>query len=92
MSAGETITVTVRDRLSENWGSGLGRVVTKRVTISVFCPQCGGRRGEPSSMRLCDDGEWYSVHAWVNPCGHTDYYADVLAEASVQYRQNGDTA
>ena len=80
--ATNVMTVTVRDRLSESWGSGRGAVVTRKVTISAYCPKCGQQRGEPKGMNLCDDGEWYWVQAWVNPCGHVDYYTDVLAEAT----------
>jgi hypothetical protein len=78
----DTVTVRVRDRASESpWGVGLTRPITKTVTISAFCPTCGARRGEPRGLNSCDDGAFYWVQVWDNPCGHVDYYADVLAEA-----------
>jgi len=82
MSETKTMTVTVRDRASEApWGVGLTSPVTRKITISAFCPIDGRRRGEPHSLNSCDDGAFYSVDAWDNPCGHLDTYRDVLAEA-----------
>lgn len=82
MSDGETMTVTVRDRSAESpWGSGLIQPVTRKVTISAFCPQCGGRRGEPKGLNSVEDGAHYWVQTWANPCGHTDMYSDVIKEA-----------
>ncbi|MEV6565949.1 hypothetical protein [Streptomyces kronopolitis] len=57
------------------------RIVT--VTIAAECPRCGGPRGEGSSHRFHEDGEWYVADRWANPCGHLDMYGAVLAE----YRQ-----
>ena len=34
-------------------------------------------------MRQCDDGAWYDVSVWNNPCGHVDMYADVVIEAQM---------
>ncbi|NHR05758.1 hypothetical protein HA052_11155 [Chromobacterium haemolyticum] len=51
------------------------------VTISSACPKCGGPRGKPAMQRYCEEGWFYSVHNWTNPCGHVDYYPDVLREA-----------
>jgi hypothetical protein len=79
-----TMTVTVRDRASEApWGVGLTNPVTRKITISAFCPVCGGRRGEPQGLNQCDDGAFYWVQVWKNPCGHLDMYEDVLNEARV---------
>lgn len=78
----DTMTVTIRDRSAEApWGYGLTAPITRMVTISAFCPVCGERRGEPRGMHQCDDGAWYWVQVWENPCGHIDRYADVVIEA-----------
>jgi len=77
-----TMTVTVRDRSAEApWGQGLSRPVTRKVTISARCPACDGRRGEPRGLNSSEDGEYYWVQIWDNPCGHVDDYAAVVAEA-----------
>lgn len=83
MNERETMTVTVRDRSSEPaWGTG-GRFdpVTRTIEISAFCPVCGGRRGEPFGINEHDDGAWYWVQGWHNPCGHKDTYVSALQEA-----------
>ena len=78
----DTMTVTIRDRSAESaWGSGLTQPVTRKVTISAFCPLDGQRRGEPRGLNQCDDGAHYWVQVWDNPCGHTDMYAAVVKEA-----------
>jgi hypothetical protein len=85
LDAGETMTVTVRDRSAEAaWGNGPTKPVTRTVTISAFCqvPDCGQRRGEPGGLSSHDDGASYWVQVWANPCGHVDSYADVVEEAS----------
>jgi len=71
-----TVSVVYRDPMK-------GRELYFRVvniTISDRCPVCGGKRGEPVLSRYCEDGEWYSVHNWANPCGHLDKYEDVIKE------------
>jgi hypothetical protein len=79
----ETMQVTVRDRSREApWGQGLTNPVTRKVTISAFCPVCGGRRGEPQDLKQHDDGVSYWVQIWDNPCGHVDLYEDVVKEAA----------
>lgn len=50
------------------------------VTIADTCPVCGGQRGKPYEYRFCEDGDWYTVHKWDNPCGHTDLYKDSYFE------------
>jgi hypothetical protein len=78
----ETMTVTVRDRSAESpWGHGLIQPVTREVEISAFCPKDGQRRGEPRGLNQADDGAYYWVQVWDNPCGHTDMYEDVIKEA-----------
>jgi hypothetical protein len=84
MTTPDTMTVTVRDQSAEApWGSGLTNPVTRTVTISALCqvPGCGTRRGEPRGHNSCDDGAYYWVQVWDNPCGHVDRYEDVIAEA-----------
>lgn len=79
----DTMTVTVRDRASEApWGSGRCTPVLRTITIPAFCPDCGGRRGSPRGVNQCDDGEWYWVQIWENPCGHVDLYSRVIQEAA----------
>lgn len=50
------------------------------VDIAETCPKCGYLRGEPKRTRFCDDGEYYEVDVWKNPCGHVDSYKDVYFE------------
>ncbi len=86
------IEVTVRDRAGEApWGSGgLYTVVTETVKISADCRVCGRPRGERQGLNQADDGNYYWVQTWVNPCGHQDMYADVMFE-SVTLRFPVDT-
>ncbi|OMC00343.1 hypothetical protein A5733_04325 [Mycobacterium sp. NS-7484] len=78
----DTMTVTVRDRAAESpWGSGPINPITRTVTIAAACPRCGARRGTPQGLRQCDDGAFYWVQVWHNPCGHIDYYDNVISEA-----------
>ena len=50
------------------------------IEIADACPVCGGKRGEPYPYRFCEDGEWYVVDRWDNPCGHIDAYGDCFKE------------
>lgn len=80
----ETMTVTVVDRAAQaaTWGYAPGGAPPLRtVEIARICPACGGPRGEPRHNRQCEDGEFYYVHVWTNPCGHLDKYEAVLREA-----------
>ncbi|MFI9026387.1 hypothetical protein [Streptomyces sp. NPDC053560] len=63
-------------------GDGPGYTGVRIVTVLVEpeCPRCGGPRGKPRNHRFCEDGAWYDVDKWENPCGHVDMYAAVLAE------------
>ena len=66
-----------------NWFGGDGwTYYPVRVEISDCCPICGEKRGTPQSTRYCEDGEWYNVDNWKNPCGHLDNYKDCLIEAN----------
>jgi hypothetical protein len=53
----------------------------KEIEISDKCPQCGGNRGKPYGFNFYEDGDWFFVNCWKNPCGHVDYYPDVIKEA-----------
>lgn len=77
------ITARVRDRGGERpWGHGPTTVAVRTVTIGSACPQCGADRGRPVNLNQHDDGVYYSVDVWTNPCGHVDTYTAVLAEAA----------
>lgn len=92
MSA-ETMTVRVRDRSAESpWGSGPINPVIRSVTIQAACPQCGGPRGVPTNLNQVDDGAYYSVDIWSNPCGHVDAYEAVVKEAREFAAQSGGAA
>lgn len=60
-------------------GSWVGYPVT--IEIGNNCPVCGGPRGKPYSYNFCEDGEWFTVDRWENPCGHIDKYGDCIREA-----------
>jgi len=51
------------------------------VEIADTCPECGGKRGEAVPYRFCEDGDWFTVDKWENPCGHLDLYKDVYHES-----------
>lgn len=87
----ETITVTVRDQSREPaWGSGPLRVCTRAVEISAFCRICGARRGERRGFNQAEDGIYFWVQVWENPCGHVDLYPDVVKEAEEIIRLRQD--
>ena len=54
-----------------------------RVTLLWECPQCGGPRGEVFRTVSYDGSRRLGCDGWKNPCGHTDYYADVRREAGL---------
>ncbi|WNI20316.1 hypothetical protein [Actinacidiphila sp. ITFR-21] len=76
----ETMAVRVCDR---GPGPGYSGVCIVTVTVRALCPTCGGPRGVDTvrNHRFHEDGDWYSVDVWDNPCGHVDSYAVVLREA-----------
>ena len=76
------VTVIDREAMRQTWGHGLYSPILKTVEIVPTCPKCGGPRGEPRLQRQCEDGEWFNVSRWDNPCGHIDKYTDVLVEAA----------
>ena len=80
-----TMQVRVRDRSAEApWGVGLTNPVVRTVEISANCPVCGGPRGVPRNLNQVDDGAYYSVDVWTNPCGHVDHYAVVVKEVAAR--------
>lgn len=72
--------VTIMYRNNYEGGDGW-TYYPKVVTISDTCPVCGGKRGTPKGHNFCEDGEWFNVDIWDNPCGHIDKYKDVYFEA-----------
>jgi hypothetical protein len=74
--------VRVPDR-DTTWGSSGPAVVVRSVAIARRCPTCGGPRGHAYPFRFPEDGEWFTVDRWDNPCGHLDLYTSVLAEVAV---------
>lgn len=77
------VTVVDRDAQHRLWGKGYNSIhqILRTIEIADTCPCCGGPRGQPYFHRLCEDGEWYDVSRWSNPCGHLDTYAAVIEEA-----------
>lgn len=82
----ETMRVRVRDHAAEDaaWGRGLFNPVIRTVTIDAACPKCGGPRGPVVPANQHEDGVWFNVDTWVNPCGHRDMYRDVITEAKAR--------
>lgn len=90
----DTMKVIVVDRhlQSQLWGNGYRSIheVIREIEVSTKCPVCGGPRGTPALRRFCEDGEWYDVHVWQNPCGHLDSYSNLLLEAGAHNAQDRD--
>lgn len=72
--------VTIMFRNSYTGGDGW-QYYPLRIEIGDKCPICGGQRGKPHNHHFCEDGEWFDVDKWENPCGHVDKYKDVYFEA-----------
>lgn len=65
-----------------NWFGGDGwTYYLINIEIMDTCPACGAKRGTPVQRSFCDDGEWYMVDTWINPCGHLDTYKNVYLES-----------
>jgi len=72
--------VTVMYR--NNWFGGDGwTYYPKTIIIGDNCPKCNELRGKPKPYNFCEDGEWFTVDKWDNPCGHIDTYMNCLMEA-----------
>lgn len=54
---------------------------SKTVRLRWVCPKCGGPRGKVYQTLSYDGSQRLGVDGWANPCGHIDYYPDVLKEA-----------
>lgn len=65
-------TIVIPNRDLFGWLHG-----TKTVKVEWECPTCGQGMGEPKLESFCEDGEFYSVHVWDNPCGHLAKYKDL---------------
>jgi hypothetical protein len=57
------------------------------VTIVKTCLVCGGPRGEKDGGHHREDGAYYRIDTWSNPCGHVDYFENVLTEAGVHRKE-----
>jgi hypothetical protein len=57
------------------------------IEIDDDCPVCGSKRGTPHGYNFCEDGEWFNVDKWDNPCGHIDLYKDCYFE-SLRIQEN----
>jgi hypothetical protein len=73
------------------WGRGGGGLVIRTVEIADNCQQCGGPRGPVRGFNGAEDGDYYHVNVWTNPCGHVDFYGPVLAEAAALQATGGAT-
>lgn len=71
--------VTIMYRNTFTGGDGW-RYYPMTVTIADDCPKCGCKRGKPYYYRFCEDGEWFEVEKWENPCGHIDTYKECFFE------------
>jgi hypothetical protein len=78
--------VQVPDRAA-TWGRTGPAVLVRTLIISPRCPQCGEPRGEPYLHSFYEDGDWYVVSRWDNPCGHRDLYEEVLIEGNAYKRE-----
>lgn len=85
--------MTVRIMYRNNWFGGDGwTYYPVTVEISDYCPVCGAVSGKPQRNNYCEDGEWYSVDNWENPCGHIDRYRLVYLEAQRIKKERADAA
>lgn len=63
------------------------------VDIADNCPVCGEQRGESYPEHIYENGDWFTVDAWDNPCGHIDTYRDCFHESlTIQLRAINPTA
>ncbi len=68
-----TRTIIIPNRDKSGWLHG-----TRQVTVYWHCPICKTIMGEPRLQQFCEDGEFYNVHVWDNPCGHVAKYKDLV--------------
>ena len=74
------VRVIDRAEMERIHGKSYGPLIFRTVEIADTCPVCGGSRGKRYEHRFCEDGEYYIVDRWDNPCGHSDMYEDVIKE------------
>ena len=74
------VRVVDREATARMWGQGRVLLVLADIETSDRCPKCGGPRGTSHRQRFCEDGEYYEVDCWANPCGHVDSYHDVILD------------
>lgn len=77
---GDLMNVTIMYRNDFDGGDGW-TYYPLSIKISATCPRCGGKRGDPYPHRFYEDGEWFTVDRWDNPCGHIDKYFAAYKEA-----------
>lgn len=65
-------TIIVPNRDGQGWLHGV-----RTINVDWKCHICGEEMGNPKLQQFCEEGEWYSVHMWVNPCGHIAKYKDL---------------
>ena len=61
-----------------------GGFLRTTVELDWVCPQCGGPRGEVYQAESFGGSRKMICDKWTNPCGHIDWYQDVLKEARRQ--------
>ena len=61
------------------------------IEILDYCPVCGEKRGLPYGFNFYEDGNFYHVHRWENPCGHIDFYDKCLEENGNLNKQKKST-
>ncbi len=64
----------------------------RTFVISDNCPVCGGPRGQTYSTISYDGSRRLHCDGWKNPCGHVDYYSDVIKEAIVIENEQDKTS
>lgn len=67
--------ITIPNRNKEGWFYGI-----TNVKVNWECPICGAIMGEPTLKGYCEDGEFYYVDNWTNPCGHLIRYCDLMPQ------------
>ena len=50
----------------------------REIDIGDACIHCGGPRGKMREYQHPEDGAFYTVNQWRNPCGHVEHYDDLI--------------
>ena len=87
----ETIQVKVVDRaaMKRAWGSGIGGVITRTITLPRFM-QDGTERMNIRGYNGYEDGDSYHVNQWDLSNGKTEYYEDAI-KAAEEFAQESDS-